>query len=145
MYSNNLVPTITKPTRVTPGTATLIDNIFTNNFTESQSHHQGLIYNDLTDHFPIFHINFNIKLDPIPEKFIWKRQINPQSISNFVQACNNIDWTDITSNNCAQEAFRLFHSKLHTLYNKSFPLRKIKITNYKSRQPWLNPGLKKSI
>ena len=55
MYSNNLIPTITKPTR--PKTRTLIDNIFTNNYQDNQKQERGIIYADLSDHFPIYNIS----------------------------------------------------------------------------------------
>ena len=45
-------PLITRPTRITSNTATLIDNIFTsnlNNFSVS-----GLMFCDISDHLPIF-------------------------------------------------------------------------------------------
>ena len=57
MYSYNMIPVITKPTRVTAHTATLIDNIFTNNFQDTSKHHQGILYNDISDHFPVYHLN----------------------------------------------------------------------------------------
>ena len=42
MYSNMLFPLITRPTRVTAQSATLIDNIFTNNTNSSGSLTQGV-------------------------------------------------------------------------------------------------------
>ena len=54
MNSNSLYPVISKPTRVTPTTATLIDNIFSNNLEFNMN--SGILYADLTDHFPIFQI-----------------------------------------------------------------------------------------
>ena len=50
MNSLYLVPLITKPTRVTSSTATLIDNIFTN----VPNVISGVITSDLSDHFPVF-------------------------------------------------------------------------------------------
>ena len=47
-----LVPLITKPTRITAHSATLIDNIFTNNTNVLSKN--GLIISDLSDHFPIY-------------------------------------------------------------------------------------------
>jgi endonuclease/exonuclease/phosphatase family metal-dependent hydrolase len=52
MYSNMFFPLITRPTRITSNTATLIDNIFSNhleNFSFS-----GLLFTDISDHLPIF-------------------------------------------------------------------------------------------
>lgn len=57
LYSHGLFPLITKPTRVPVNSATLIDNIFTNNFVDTDQHYQGIFYNDISDHFPVFHVN----------------------------------------------------------------------------------------
>ena len=61
LYEYNFFPLINKPTRVTKVSATLIDNIFTNNIK-----HKGILssilYTDITDHFPICHIlNNNVQ------------------------------------------------------------------------------------
>ena len=46
----------TKPRRMTAHSATLIDNIFTNNTTVYSKN--GLIISDISDHLPIFSIVF---------------------------------------------------------------------------------------
>ena len=52
MYDIGLYPLITKPTRITRTTTTLIDNIFT---TDIEQHYAcGLLINDISDHLPIF-------------------------------------------------------------------------------------------
>ena len=70
-----MIPSVTKPTRVTNNSATLIDNIFTNNFKDSLKHHQGIFYNDISDHFPIYHLNDDYDLKTSKENFVWKRII----------------------------------------------------------------------
>ena len=52
IFSYGLVPLITKPTRITAHSATLIDNIFTNNTNVLSKN--GLIISDLSHHFPIY-------------------------------------------------------------------------------------------
>ena len=52
MFANAFYPTISKPTRVTKQTATLIDNIITN--IHEYSITSGILYNGISDHFPIF-------------------------------------------------------------------------------------------
>jgi hypothetical protein len=54
-FANAFFPLITKPTRITSESATLIDNIFTNVIDHSSSVH-GIILTDISDHLPIFHI-----------------------------------------------------------------------------------------
>ena len=54
LYVIGLHPLITRPTRITSHSKTLIDNIFT---TDLSSHiHSGLIINDMSDHLPIYQI-----------------------------------------------------------------------------------------
>ena len=60
MYSDSLIPTITKPTRVTSHSATLIDNIFCNNILNEQAL-SGILYTDISDHHPIFYIDHSLK------------------------------------------------------------------------------------
>ena len=51
MSSNSLYPSITKPTRITSNSATLIGNIFTNSKSYQTS---GIIITDINDHLPVF-------------------------------------------------------------------------------------------
>ena len=55
LYSNNAFPLITKPTRVTQNTATLIDHILTNNFDIMGYHKQGILCTDISDHYAVAH------------------------------------------------------------------------------------------
>ena len=52
MHSIVLYPLIDKPSRITQYSATLIDNIFTNELTNQII--SGLLINDISDHLPIF-------------------------------------------------------------------------------------------
>ena len=49
IYSNCLMPTILKPTRITKTSATIIDNILTNSDNKIST---GILVTDITDHFP---------------------------------------------------------------------------------------------
>ena len=63
IYAYNVFPLITKPTRVTETTATLIDHILTNNIDIASDHLQGILCTDISDHYAIFHVAGNIKYD----------------------------------------------------------------------------------
>ena len=57
LHSNMLFPMITRPTRITSHTATLLDNIFANKcFDHSRG---GLLITDISDHLPVFSIHSN--------------------------------------------------------------------------------------
>ena len=51
IYSLDLLPVITKPTRITSHTATLIDHIYTNTVSRLTS---VIVTLDISDHFPVF-------------------------------------------------------------------------------------------
>ena len=54
MYSDLFMPVITKPTRITEKSATLIDNIYSDNVDADSF--QGIFYTGITDHLPVFMI-----------------------------------------------------------------------------------------
>ena len=56
IYSYNVYPLITKPTRVTATSATLIDHILSNNIDISSGHTQGILCTSITDHFATFQL-----------------------------------------------------------------------------------------
>ena len=142
VFSYSYIPLINKPTRVTDNSATLIDNILCNDIQNNEMTN-GLLYVDISDHFPIFCVNATkqISKDPI---YIETRQYNDLNINNFKDKLSLIDWQSITVNKTCQESFSLFHSKYVSCFEECFPLIKHKVT-YRNRKPWLTLGLKKSI
>ena len=57
MYSYGFFPLINRPTRITTSSATIIDNIFTNNLFHAGASCQGILVTYISDHLLIFHIN----------------------------------------------------------------------------------------
>ena len=81
MISHGLLPSITKASRVTNETASLIDNIFTNVGTSHCK--SALLYGDISDHYPVLLqtcANINAKTEnntfPRPHQCL-KRQFPP--------------------------------------------------------------------
>ena len=56
LFTSSYVPLVLRLTKITQHTATLIDNIFTNDIETIETSSNGLIYSDISDHLPIFHI-----------------------------------------------------------------------------------------
>ena len=94
MFSNSLIPQITKPTRLTPTTATLIDNIYSNDILGEYNQLHGIFYTDISDHLPIFRLtklNNDIKDDVTIETRIY----NDQTIALFNSIIDTICWNDV--------------------------------------------------
>ena len=143
MFSQSLIPHITKPTRVTSRSATLIDNIFTNNIVDNETVLTGLLYNDVSDHFPVFYIDYSSNYQRSSPS-VQRRIYSENNISQFNSALRTRDWDDILSMNDAQQAYTHFHKVYTDLYNSCFPLKEIK-SGYKTKKPWLSEGMKKQI
>ena len=62
LRAQSFVSFINRPTRVTKNSATLINNIFTNCYCNIENTFQCLIYTNVSDHFPIVHIDFEMQL-----------------------------------------------------------------------------------
>ena len=82
MYSHMLYPLITRPTRVTPNSATLIDNIFTNNTCNTGSTIQGVFVTDITDQYPVFNMNQELITESADEYFV-KRLYNSKKMTSL--------------------------------------------------------------
>ena len=142
IFSYSYAPLINKPTRVKNNSATIIDNIICNDI-HSNKILNGVLYTDISDHFPIFSINVTEGKVEKP-KFIMKRQYNKNNIRKFKDKISCVDWDRMTINGKCQESFSQFHSKFMECHETCFPIVRVKIA-YRNRKPWLTHGLKRSI
>ena len=86
VISQGFLPKITRPTRITPHSATLIDHIYSNdNRPTSQNSTSGIIITDVADHFGTFHIVNKCKQPPV-QKYSQIRQTKTDNVLRF----NNI-------------------------------------------------------
>lgn len=99
------MPLITKPTRETKSTATLMDNIFTN--IANKTGHQS----DISDHFPIFTIAElemkNCPVIPNPDSYT-TRKIGEKSSEFFADKIKSCDWQSTLSKNYPKESYESF-------------------------------------
>ena len=72
MHSHSLMPLVNRPTRISGHSATLIDNIFNNNYQNVCETMQAILVTDISDHFPVIHINWNAT-DDNHEWYVVKR------------------------------------------------------------------------
>ncbi len=75
-------PKMSRPSRITPHCATLIDNIFTND-TENNTV-SGVLINDISDHQPVFTVYDNkYKRNQLHKKLKYRRVRTEESINAF--------------------------------------------------------------
>ena len=148
LFTSSFFPLINRPSRITQHTATLIDNIFTNDLELIDSSVNGLIFSDISDHLPIFLIaclssNNN---DHKTGNSHFKRIINEDNLDLFQASVKNISWESTFEANDPCESHTNFHNNLKIAIDKSFPLVKMKdkFVNH-TKSPWMTNGIFKSI
>ena len=134
LYSYSYSPLINRPTRITETTATIIDNIFTNNHSTLVDSCHGILITDISDHFPIFHIDTTN--DCIEQDiYIKKRFFSEENKTIYLNKLNKVNWNAIYDNQDAQSAFTQFHSKIKDIFDQSFPIKDIKLKYNKHKAP----------
>ena len=133
LFALGFLPMITKPTRITAHSATLIGNIFTNNTTLSSR--SGLIISDISDHLPIFSIVFGHYLCKDSNSFTI-RDTSEIRVNEFRLKLENTKWDFSDQAN----------DKYIGLFDTCFPFKTIKGKALNSfRKPWLTKSLLRSI
>ena len=144
IFQHGLVPVINKPTRVTRRNATAIDHIITNSFFQTKLE-TGIIKCDISDHFPIFMITDNKKLNSYSDHVIInKREMTDNSLNYFKNVLNEVNWERIKEYDNVDSAYEVFLSFFSEQYEKAFPKKEIKIKTRNLLSPWMTKGLLKS-
>ena len=139
-FDRGLTPTISKPTRVTKTSATLIDNIFcsVNMIDYYESH---ILLSDISDHFPCLLLRGG--MDYEETRTIKRRNLNSKTIKRIKSdlECKNLSIT----NNTIDCEFNKFHTQLLDALNKHAPEREIVKRRNKVKSPWITRGLERSM
>ena len=90
LFSHAFIPLISNPTRLTSYSATLIDNIFTNNL--SQNVLNGIVLNDLSDHLPVFAYFSGKTLMRDGENKVFIRKITNENLRKCNENVSNTNW-----------------------------------------------------
>ena len=147
LTSNNLLPHITLPTRITDKSSTLIDNIFTNMISSNPT--SGNLTLSVSDHLPQFFImpDINKKSTPIKHNILRRnlKNINPQKILNDFSITN---WDEIMNIEMGDVNFSCesFFSEFNNLLDNHVPLKKISNKVFKRQfKPWITKAIRVSI
>ena len=143
LFSAGFHPLITRPTRITCHSGTLIDNIFTNELkTDIQS---GIIINDISDHLPVFQIcDYVFNVHKVFRKPSSKRLLNKENIDKFSNELMNVNWDEIISTDDVNLGYDNFIKVFKDLYNECCPYVPVKNRhNYrKIDKPWFTKSLR---
>ena len=142
---NQLFPTITKPTRITETTATLLDNLIVN-LALNQNYQSGILVEDISDHLPCILILKERKFEQKEPIKITTRSMTDKNIASINEHLSNIPWECVLTSDSVDENFNRFHKLLLESVEENTTVKNITIP-YKQRlkEPWMTTGIKKSI
>lgn len=144
LFSHGLFPLITKPTRLTSHSATLIDNILTNYLPDKALN--GLIINDISDHLPVFTVMYDRNPTRPSKEKIYRREFKQQNITNFQNKIQQCDWKETIQANDPNLAYESFLKTFSDIYSTCFPVKCIQGKPLKKiLNPWMTKGLLKSV
>ena len=137
--SSGLLPMITRPTRITYKSATLIDNIYTNDINHVRS---AILLSDISDHLPCC-LFFGQKTKYAPLK-VTTRKLNDKKVLSIKNHLSNIDWEYIEHLNTDQ-AYEAFMQEMTNALDIYAPKRVITVSPKNViRDEWMTNGLLKS-
>lgn len=133
--------TINEPTRKNPrhNTSSLIDNIATN--IPNHKYITKVIENSISDHMAQV-ITLDVKNTPPREKIIFKRKINNENNkSNLIRELKKTNWAEVYETKDPNSKFNNFDKTFRSIFDKNFPLKRIKIKNKCTKPAWLTKGI----
>lgn len=143
MYSMSLYPTITKPSRITVNSATIIDNIYTN-YLEGKLL-SGILINDITDHLPVFVIyDCELKLMKEEHEIRQRRVRTEESLNILRSALSGHDWRMVYQASDVNSAYDTFLDTFLSHYDRSCPMQQSRGEANCQDRPWITKGLLKA-
>ena len=127
MLENNLLPTITWPTRITQSSATLIENIFV-----SENLHRffelAILLEDISDHLPTIALLKQTKMTTKAPVTFESRNLSQSKLRQINHDLHQIDWISILDYNNVDDNFDMLMFNIHSIMDKYSPVKHIRIS-----------------
>ena len=127
LLNNDLIPTITRPTRITKTSAILIDNVFISKILQ-QSFDSMILIEEISDHLPSLVLMKQTKLrnkDPLRFK---SRTLTADKIKCIKDELKKKDWNGILRSDNVNINFENFCNELDITMEKFTPIREVLIS-----------------
>ena len=139
----NLLPSITRPTRITKCSATLIDNIIVDH-KHCEYLDSYVVLDDISDHLPCVVVLKEMLMNKRSKIKITSRDMREKCLTRLQTSLTNIDWN--TENQSVDQLANNFHELLSKKIDQFCPER-TRLINYSRvrKEPWLTSGIMSSI
>lgn len=118
--ANGCANSVTKPTRITPTTESLID-LFITNFDENR-YLSSVVGYGIGDHFPVlFAVKTQVNKTVLGRRLV--QRVTGNGIEAFREAVACVNWAHVVAMTDANVAYNTFFGKFVEIYNTYFPTR----------------------
>ena len=140
-----MIPTVTRPTRITQTTATLIDNILVSQ-NLCGAYVSNILVNDTSDHLPSVCVLKNVRTSNKEPVVIKTRDKRAKNITKLRDRLLTHDWDIETTENSVSTNMHTVHNSIVRIIDECIPYieRKIKYKQLR-RDAWMTSGIKLSI
>ena len=139
----SLVPNITKPTRVTKSTATLIDQIYAS-CSLCYKISSRILISDMSDHFPCL-TTFGVRIEKQNNVTFHGHELSDKNIDKLCNYMSCYNWSNLEMFD-ADTATDLLYDVINTGLDIHMPLKEINCDKNKIiREPWLTKGILLSV
>ena len=143
LFSNNFLPCINQPTRISAHSSTLIDNIFTNLINATIV--SGNILTQISDHLPQFLILQNVNITQ-NKSTVFKSDYSNFNEINFVHDFNEIDFGYLNEVSNIDSNYGRFLKDIVSLVEQHVPTRKCSKKESKFKiKPWITKRIQRMI
>ena len=137
---SGLLPVISRPTRITRSSATLIDNIFVSQQLMND-YWCGLLIDDLSKNLPCLLSIENLNPDTNGFNTILSRKLTDTKMTNIKHDLASIDWSQLLLTNSCQANYDLFETTLTNILDKHAPIL-VKTQRERCKpEPWITKGI----
>ena len=140
-----MLPTITRPTRITNTSATLIDNLFISQQLQT-NYKSGILLDDTSDHMPCYLILPDATNHKKTLREVQHRNLSEKNKRKICDLIESIDWNTKLQTLDTNSAFDEFHNHLTMSIDSISPMVIKKINLKKQpRAKWITTGILNSI
>ena len=127
MMENQLLPSITRPTRITQQSATLIDNIFISEILQ-HNFDSAVIINDISDHLPIITMMKQTKVTDKTTIEFYSHKLTSSKIDQINTEIHTVNWNGVLNSKDCNVNFNVLCDILHKTMDKVAPLHHVRIS-----------------
>jgi len=130
---------------VTEYTATLIDHVYTNalDMFESNMYVNGILFCDISDHFPVFHLCKSYTITKGERFIIYRQNTCERNLMRFKQELDKTNWNDVYAEMDVNKGYDSFSNKFNKIYRRCIPSQKHTVKEF--TKPWMTECILNSV